>query len=201
MADSAESEELFWVDPPERAIIPLDHHFHIPQRLRRTARHHLYQIKLNSNFTATMRSCAAPRPKHPTTWINAEIIALYSALHKQGHAHSIEIWSGDAIVGGLYGVSLGSAFFGESMFSRARDVSKLALIYLVALLRGCGFTLLDTQFQTEHLSQFGAYEITRAEYHALLQAALTQPAQLAEPSRDQWDSLVGSLLQPITQRS
>jgi leucyl/phenylalanyl-tRNA--protein transferase len=191
MAESATSKELRWFDPPIRAIIPLDGQFHVPQRLKRTIRQRPYEIKLNTAFEATMRACAEPRPDHPDTWINDEIIKLYTQLHTMGHAHSIEAWEGDKLVGGLYGVSLGSAFFGESMFSRKTDASKIALVHLVALLRHCGFTLLDTQFQTDHLERFGTYEITRANYHHLLAEAAEREATLAEP--ENWFYLAAEL--------
>ncbi len=180
MAESATSKELHWFDPPVRAIIPLDEQFHVPRRLKRTLRQQPFTMKLDTAFEDVMRACAAPRPDHPETWINAEIISLYSALHKRGHAHSIEAWDDDELVGGLYGVSLGSAFFGESMFSRKTDASKIALVYLVAVMRQAGFTLLDTQFQTEHLARFGTMEITRANYHHLLAEALRLNASLPQ---------------------
>lgn len=179
MAESATStSELRWYDPPIRAIIPLDKRFHVPHRLQRTIRQQPYTITLNKAFEDVMRACAEPRPKHPETWINAEIIRLYTDLHRRGYAHSIELWDGKELIGGIYGVALGRAFFGESMFSRRRNASKIALVHLVASLRQSGFTLLDTQFQTEHLAQFGTYEITRAEYHHLLSEALQKPVRL-----------------------
>ena len=190
MAESATSTELRWFDPPIRAIIPLDDQFHVPRSLKKTIRQRPFTIKLNTAFTDTMRACAEPRPDHPDTWINAEIIKLYTALHEQGHAHSIEAWDGDALVGGLYGVSLGSAFFGESMFSRKTDASKIALVHLVALLRRCSFTLLDTQFQTDHLARFGTVEITRDAYHHLLGVAIEQKTQIALPPDDEWHQSV-----------
>jgi leucyl/phenylalanyl-tRNA--protein transferase len=173
MAESATSQaELRWYDPPIRAVIPLDERFHIPHRLQRTLRKQPYRMTTDTCFEQVMRACAAPRPDHPDTWINEEIIGLYTTLHRGGYAHSIEAWLGDVLVGGLYGVSLGTAFFGESMFSRKTDASKIALVYLVDTLRKGGFTLLDTQFQTEHLAQFGTYEITREIYHHNLAQAL-----------------------------
>jgi leucyl/phenylalanyl-tRNA---protein transferase len=190
MAENAASTELHWFDPPVRAIIPLDEHFHVPRRLKRTIRQRPYAIKLDTAFANVMRACAAPRPGHPDTWINAEIIRLYTELHRHGHAHSIEAWQEDELVGGLYGVSLGGAFFGESMFSRNTDASKIALVYLVALLRHFGFTLLDTQFQTEHLARFGTIEITRANYHHLLGEALKREAKLMPLQQDEWYSIV-----------
>ena len=174
MAESAESKELHWFDPPLRAIIPLDNRFHVSRRLARTLRQHSYMVKLDSAFDATLRTCAMPTPSRPITWINDEIIRLYTTLHIQGNAHSIEVWQDGKLTGGLYGVNLGGAFFGESMFSRADDTSKIALVYLVALLRHSGFSLLDTQFQTEHLSQFGTIELTRENYHHLLNQAVKE---------------------------
>lgn len=205
MAESAFAQELHWYDPPMRALIPLSlsgtERFHIPRRLRRTVRQRPYGISLNTAFTEVMRACAAPRLGHPETWINAEIISLYTTLHHRGHAHSVEIWQGEDLVGGLYGVSLGTAFFGESMFSTAANASKIALIYLVALMKQCGFTLLDTQFQTEHLQQFGTYEVPRITYLQLLDEALQSEAGFGLPASG-WDYLVDTLLlQPMSQMS
>jgi leucyl/phenylalanyl-tRNA--protein transferase len=204
MAESAESSGLHWFDPPVRAIIPLDDRFHVTRRLRRTLRQRPYAIRLNTDFDRVIRACSMPAPGRMTTWINSEITGIYTELHRRGQAHSIEAWQGDDLVGGLYGVSLGSAFFGESMFSAQTDASKIALVYLVTLLRSNGFTLLDTQFQTEHLSQFGTYEITRERYLEYLEDAIRQPAQLVAP--ENWDQLVeayltGAALQPVTQIS
>ena len=201
MAEGADAQELYWYDPPVRAIIPLDGRFHVPQRLRRRLRQRPYDIRLNTAFPTVIRACAAPAPDRPTTWINEEIVALYTAMHQQGSAHSVEAWENNALVGGLYGVSLGGAFFGESMFSRRPNASKISLVYLVALLRACGFDLLDTQFQTPHLSQFGTFEIARAAYHEKLATALTRPARLALPEETSWDHLVAAFLQPITHTS
>jgi leucyl/phenylalanyl-tRNA---protein transferase len=201
MAENALSRHLRWFDPPLRAIIPLDCRFHVPRRLRRTVRQRPYTIRLNTAFGEVIRACAAPGEGRMTTWINREIIGLYSTLHHRGHAHSVEAWRGHELVGGLYGVSLGSAFFGESMFSHATDASKINLIYLVAVLRECGFTLLDTQFQTDHLAQFGTLEITRANYHHLLAAAMERKRKLALPAETDWDYLAASLLQPTSHKS
>ena len=193
MADSAEATELHWFDPPVRAIIPLDT-FHVPTKLRRTIRRHPYTLRLNSAFGKVIRACAAPgRPDRDTTWINVEIIQLYEALHRRGHAHSVETWDGNELVGGLYGVSLGGAFFGESMFSTRTDASKIALTGLVALMRQNGFSLLDTQFQTGHLSQFGTYEVTRDIYHHLLGIAAIQPVKLQLPAG--WKSAISFMRQ------
>jgi leucyl/phenylalanyl-tRNA--protein transferase len=192
MAESADDRELRWFDPPIRAIIPLDQSFHVPKRLIRRIRQRPYTIRLDTSYREVMTACAEPAPGRETTWINRTIMDLYTTLHWRGHAHSIEAWEGNDLVGGLYGVSLGGAFFGESMFSRKPDASKIALVYLVTLMRHCGFTLLDTQFQTEHLSQFGTFEITRANYHHLLAGALKKRVQLKAP--DDWDQLAAGVV-------
>lgn len=197
MAEGSDSTDLNWFDPPIRAIIPLDDHFHIPKRLKRTIRQHPYDIKFDTTFNQVICACATPMKGRPTTWINHEIKSLYNALHWRDHAHSIEAWDGDELVGGLYGVSLGGAFFGESMFSRKTDAGKIALVYLVALLRYCGFTLLDTQFQTEHLAQFGTYEIPRANYLLLLEATMKKNVRLTLPPHCDWRHLVEELLHPV----
>jgi leucyl/phenylalanyl-tRNA--protein transferase len=176
MAESAADRELFWVDPVRRGIIPLDA-FHVPHRLRRTVRRGVFEITCDSDFEAVMRGCAAATSDRPQTWINDEIVALYTALFRRGAAHSVESRVGGELVGGLYGVQLGAAFFGESMFSRVTDASKVALVHLVARLRHGGFTLLDTQFVTAHLGRFGAIEIDRRDYRARLAAALVRTAQ------------------------
>lgn len=168
MANSAESKELLWFDPPMRALIPLDDRFHIPRRLQRVLRKEPFLVTLNKAFSEVINGCAAPALGREITWINAEIVRLYEELHRKGHAHSIEAWEGDNLIGGLYGVSLGGAFFGESMFSRKTDASKIALVHLVELLKRRGYVLLDAQFQTPHLKRFGAYEIEREKYLALL---------------------------------
>jgi len=176
MAESAEDQELFWVDPQRRGIIPLDD-FHVPRRLRRTVRNGAFEIRCDTAFAAVMRGCAAATSERPQTWINDEIIQLYTALFRRGAAHSVEAWLDGTLVGGLYGVHIGAVFFGESMFSRVTDASKVALVHLVARLRRGGFMLLDTQFTTAHLERFGAVEIPRREYHARLKAALARKAQ------------------------
>ncbi len=168
MAESAASDELYWFDPDRRGILPLDG-FHVPRRLRRTLRQGVFEVRTNSAFDRVIAACATVRP---STWINGDIVRSYCDLHKYGYAHSVEAWLGNRLVGGLYGVALGGAFFGESMFSRVTDASKVALVHLVARLISAGFTLLDTQFVTEHLTQFGAIEIPRTEYRKRLTAAL-----------------------------
>ncbi len=171
MAESRHDPDLYWIDPDMRGVIPLDR-FHIPRRLRKTLRQGPFEIRCNTAFMETVRGCAEPQGDRPETWINDEIQRLYKALYDMGFAHSVECWNDGELVGGLYGVSLGGAFFGESMFSRATDASKIALCHLAARLRKGGFTLLDSQFLTEHLRQFGTEEIDRAEYKARLAAAL-----------------------------
>lgn len=167
MADSRDAAELFWVEPKNRAIIRLDG-FHVSRSLRRTLRSGRYAVTRDADFKAVITACA----DRPETWINADLERAMLALHASGHAHSIEVWSGDKLVGGLYGVKLGRAFFGESMFSRMRDASKVALAWLVARLKVGNFTLLDCQFMTEHLASLGALSVPRETYVALLAAAL-----------------------------
>jgi len=176
MAESRHDQELFWVDPEQRGIIPLDR-FHVPRRLRRTVRQAPFEIRCDTVFGEVMQACSEPAPGRPDSWINDEIIRAYTELHRLGHAHSVECWRNGVLAGGLYGVSLGAAFFGESMFSRATDASKVALVHLVARLRAGGFMLLDTQFITRHLQQFGSREIPREAYHRLLAEALSRPAR------------------------
>ncbi|MBV9860342.1 MAG: leucyl/phenylalanyl-tRNA--protein transferase [Alphaproteobacteria bacterium] len=171
MAESADDPELFWVEPLRRGILPLDA-FHVPKRLRRVVRQRRFLIRCDTAFAAVMRGCAEPSEKRPNTWINEEILRLYAALFARGHAHSVECWCDDELVGGLYGVEIGAAFFGESMFSRASDASKVALVHLVERLRVGGYRLLDTQFLTPHLAQFGVVEVPRAQYRRLLADAL-----------------------------
>jgi leucyl/phenylalanyl-tRNA--protein transferase len=175
MAEAADDPELFWVDPTRRGIIPLDA-FHVPRRLARVLRQNRFTVRCDTAFTAVMQGCAEASETRPSTWINDEIVQLYGALFARGNAHSLECWLDEELVGGLYGVSLGAAFFGESMFSRVTDASKVALVGLVARLRAGGFRLLDTQFLTPHLAQFGGIEISRARYHRLLAEALRQRA-------------------------
>ena len=171
MADSADDPALHWIEPALRGIIPLDQ-FHIPSRLARTVRSDCFTIAINRNFDAVLDGCAEPQPGRQRTWINARIRALYRKLYDRRHCHSVEAYVGDELVGGLYGVSLGRAFFGESMFHRERDASKVALVHLVARLKAGGYKLLDTQFITDHLKTFGAIEISQRQYHKLLEAAL-----------------------------
>ncbi len=175
MAESAEDAEVFWVDPEQRGILPLDG-FHLPRRLKRTLRSGFFEIRCDTAFEEVVRACAESTEDRPKTWINDEIVRLYLALFRRGCAHSVEAWRGNELLGGLYGVRLRAAFFGESMFSRTTDASKVALAHLVARLKLGGFRLLDTQFVTSHLEQFGAVEISRSDYHARLTEALTADA-------------------------
>jgi len=187
MAESADDPDLFWVDPRRRGILPLDA-FHVARRLRRVVRRHIFEIRCDSAFAEVILGCAEATEMRPNTWINDEIVRLYAALCARGAAHSVECWHDGALVGGLYGVSLGAAFFGESMFSRETDASKVALVHLVARLRLGGYRLLDTQFLTPHLAQFGGIEISRARYRRLLAEALSYravfPAVLPEGAGD-----------------
>lgn len=171
MADAHDDPRLFLVDPDLRGVLPLDR-LHISKSLRKTVRQDIFEIRVNTSFTRVMQLCAEAAPDRPNTWINSPILNLYSALHRLGHAHSVEAWRDGQLVGGLYGVSLHGAFFGESMFSRETDASKVALVNLVARLRRGGFVLLDTQFVTAHLQTFGVEEIARDEFHVLLRKAL-----------------------------
>lgn len=182
MAEGRAGDKLFWLDPIKRGVLPLDK-FHLPRRLLRTVLSGPYTVTADRNFAGTIAGCATPLPDRTDTWINPQIEQLFTELFRMGYAHSIETWEGGTLVGGLYGVALGGAFFGESMFSFARDASKVALVHLVARMRLGGFKLLDTQFVTEHLSQFGATEIPRDLYKLQLAAALEEPAVwLADPN-------------------
>jgi leucyl/phenylalanyl-tRNA---protein transferase len=178
MAENAEDSALYWIEPDMRGIIPL-RQFHVPARLARTVRSERFEVRVDHDFNAVLAGCAESRPGRSRTWINARISALYRKLYDIGHCHSVEAYEGDELVGGLYGVSLGRAFFGESMFHHTRDASKVALVHLVARLRAGGFTLLDTQFVTDHLKMFGAIEVPRRQYHKLLEAALVGEADFA----------------------
>ena len=171
MAESAEDNALYWIEPERRGILPLDH-VHVPRRLARTIRRGGFEVKIDNDFEAVIEGCAAPRSGRRSTWINGRIRSLYRELFALGHCPTVEVWQDGKLAGGLYGVHLGRAFFGESMFSRARDASKIALVYLVARLKYGGFTLLDTQFVTGHLARFGAIEVSRQEFQRCLEAAL-----------------------------
>jgi leucyl/phenylalanyl-tRNA---protein transferase len=178
MADSADDPTLYWVEPRERGVLPLDR-FHVPKRLARTVRADLYEVRIDTDFTAVIEGCAAARPGRRVTWINGTIRRLYGELFRLGHVHTVEAWRDGEMVGGLYGVKLGAAFFGESMFSTARDASKVALVHLAARLKRGGFHLLDTQFLTEHLAQFGGLELPRNIYVERLDKALAGSATFA----------------------
>jgi leucyl/phenylalanyl-tRNA--protein transferase len=175
MSEDAEDPTLFWVEPRERGIIPLEG-FRVSRRLARTVRSDMFEVRIDHDFDRVIAGCAAPGFDREKTWISGRIRQLYGELFDAGHCHTVEIYREGRLVGGLYGVRLGAAFFGESMFHRARDASKVALVHLVARLRRGGFTLLDTQFVTEHLAQFGAVEIPRREYKLLLRNAVDRRA-------------------------
>jgi leucyl/phenylalanyl-tRNA--protein transferase len=178
MAESAEDPALYWIEPERRGIMPLDQ-FHVPARLARTVRSERYRVVCDQDFDAVIDGCAEAKPGRARTWINSRIRTLYRGLFDCGHCHTVEVYSARELVGGLYGVSLGGAFFGESMFHQARDVSKIALVHLVARLKAGAFTLLDTQFVTDHLKTFGAIEVSRRHYHKLLEAALAVDGDFA----------------------
>jgi len=175
MAESAEDPGLYWIEPEARGILPLNR-FHVPRRLARTVASDAFEIRVDHDFAAVIDGCAAAAADRPKTWINTRIRRLYGELFELGHCHTVETWKAGELVGGLYGVRLGAAFFGESMFSRARDASKVALVHLVARLRRGGFRLLDTQFTTEHLKQFGAIDVDRRQYQYLLEKAIEAEA-------------------------
>lgn len=175
MADSRDDPRLFLVDPDLRGVLPLDR-FHLSKSLRKTIKRDEFEVRINTSFSRVMELCAEAAPDRPNTWINSPILNLYSSLHRAGHAQSVEAWRDGELVGGLYGVSLKGAFFGESMFSRSTDASKVALAHLVARLRAGGYKLLDTQFVTAHLETFGVEEVPRDDFHVLLKDALQADA-------------------------
>jgi leucyl/phenylalanyl-tRNA--protein transferase len=172
MAESAEDPALYWIEPEKRGIIPL-HDFHIPHRLARTVRTTTLTVAVDRDFDAVIAGCAEPQAGRTRTWINDRIRKLYRRLYERRHCHTVEVYDDGALVGGLYGVSLGAVFFGESMFHRTRDASKIALVHLVARLKAGGYRLLDSQFITEHLKTFGAYEVSRRQYNKMLDEALS----------------------------
>jgi leucyl/phenylalanyl-tRNA--protein transferase len=176
MADAREDDRVFLIDPERRGVIPLDG-FHVARRLARTVRGEPFEIRTDSAFRAVVQACAEAGAGRTETWINHPIENLYVDLHERGFAHTVECWQAGELVGGLYGVSLQGAFFGESMFSRRRDASKVALVHLVARLLCGGYRLLDAQFMTEHLTQFGAVEISRLDYHRRLGLAMSAQAE------------------------
>ena len=205
MGDARNDPNLFLVDPDMRGIIPLGD-FHVPKRLLRKVKQDPFRVTIDQAFTRVMELCAESAKGRESIWINSPILNLYSSLHREGHAHSIECWDGDNLVGGLYGVALGGAFFGESMFSRATDASKIALVHLVAHLLEDGFVLLDAQFHNPHLEQFGLIEIPRQDFKKLLKDALTVEAKFYSNSASSSDgrgaSFTGSgAAQRITQIS
>ncbi|MEM7462912.1 MAG: leucyl/phenylalanyl-tRNA--protein transferase [Pseudomonadota bacterium] len=200
MSESADDPGIFWVEPELRGIIPLDQ-FHIPRSLRKAIKQEPFELRVDHDFAGVITACAEATPNRPSTWINHKIRHLYTELFKLGHCHSVECYQDNELVGGLYGVKLGAAFFGESMFSRRKDASKIALAYLVARMKVGGFELLDTQFTTEHLQQFGAIDIPREEYTELLRDAVHGEADFFA-----YDSLGGgasseSILQSLSQIS
>ena len=184
MAESAEDPALYWIEPERRGIIPLDR-FHLSSRLARTVRSDRFTVAVDRDFDAVLDGCSEPMPGRTRTWINGRIRNLYRKLYERGDCHTVEAYEDGELVGGLYGVSLGRAFFGESMFHRARDASKVALVHLVARLRAGRFRLLDTQFVTEHLRTFGAVEVSRPAYHKMLDAALVGEGDFGALSLDQ----------------
>jgi leucyl/phenylalanyl-tRNA--protein transferase len=200
MAESADSRDIKFYDPDVRALIPLAwregarHEFHLPRRLARTVRQQRFSVTIDLDFPAVIDACATLGDGRTETWINRDIRQLYIALHRLGFAHSIEVWHEERLVGGLYGVSLRAAFFGESMFSRQTDASKVALVHLVARLRAGGFHFLDAQFTNDHLRQFGIHEISREQFQQRLQRALGAAADLRLDTRS--DELVAMMLEP-----
>jgi leucyl/phenylalanyl-tRNA--protein transferase len=194
MAESADDPTLYWIEPDQRGIFPLDA-FHVPARLARTVRSDRFTVAVNRDFDAVIDGCAEPDAGRSRTWINARIRSLYRKLHQRGDCHSVEVYEGEHLVGGLYGVSLGRVFFGESMFHRARDASKVALVHLVARLKAGGYRLLDTQFVTDHLKTFGAIEVPRQRYHRLLEDALTGQADFGALPLDRPVSGIEALAQ------
>ena len=197
MAERRDDPTLYWIDPEKRGILPLNR-FRAPRRLARRVRSGIFEIRCDTAFRAVISACAEPGRDRSDTWINGEIVDLYCELHAMGRAHSVEAWRDGRLVGGLYGVALGAAFFGESMFSHQTDASKVALVHLVALLKASGFTLLDVQFVTPHLARFGAVEIHRSGYRQLLADALDKSASF---QRAVAPSDVEAVLQSSTQTS
>lgn len=183
MAESADDPALYWIEPDMRGIIPLEG-FHLAARLARTVRSTPFTVWVDRDFDAVIDGCAEAKPDRARTWINERIRKIYRGLFERGHCHTVEVYDGDALVGGLYGVSLGRAFFGESMFHRARDASKIALVHLIARLRAGGYRLLDTQYVTDHLKTFGAVEVGKRRYHRLLEDALAGEADFGALAHD-----------------
>jgi leucyl/phenylalanyl-tRNA---protein transferase len=175
MANDRFDPTIHWIEPRRRGVLPLEA-FHVPKSLRKVIRRARFETRVDSAFAQVIEACAASRPERPRTWLNDELLEMYCALHELGYAHSVEAWTESRLAGGLYGVSLGAAFFGESMFTRQRDASKVALVELVSRLRAGGYRLLDTQFVTDHLRRFGAIEVSRPAYRVLLRDAIESPA-------------------------
>lgn len=197
MAESAEDDALYWIDPDKRGVLPLDG-FHVPRRLRRTVRSGTFTIKVDEDFEGVIDACARDLPGRDSTWINSRIKSLYAQLFRMGFCHTVEAWRDDRLVGGLYGVKIGAAFFGESMFSLERDASKVALVHLVARLKHGGFELLDTQFVTDHLARFGTMEVDRETYHRMLEPALQKDGDFHSFVED---GDPGAVLQFVSQTS
>jgi leucyl/phenylalanyl-tRNA---protein transferase len=207
MANDRHDPTIHWIDPKRRGVLPL-HRFHQPKSLRKLIRKDVFEVRVDAAFPEVIEACAEVRPERPRTWLNDELIALYCTLHRRGYAHSVETWADGRLAGGLYGVSLGAAFFGESMFSHMRDASKVALATLVERLRAGGYLLLDTQFVTDHLRRFGAIEIARERYRRELRRALATPALFysdagAVVSRTPWMPSIEAIgsAQSVTQMS
>lgn len=180
MAKSRTEQEVYWVQPKERGIIPLDE-FHVPRSLRKILRKEVFEVRIDTDFEAVIAGCAESKPDRENTWINEEITHLFTELFDAGLAHSVETWVGDDLVGGLYGLAMGSVFFGESMFTRQDNASKVALCHLVAVMKAGGYRLLDTQFITDHLAQFGAREMDHKDYMKELGDALSHLGRFGPP--------------------
>jgi leucyl/phenylalanyl-tRNA--protein transferase len=189
MAESADDPSLHWIEPELRGVIPLDG-FHVPRSLAKQVRRQEFEIRIDTAFDAVISACAEARPERASTWINKTILDLYNELFSLGFCHSVECWQEDKLVGGLYGVSIGSAFFGESMFSRASGASKVALVHLVARLKAGGYQLLDSQFVNPHLTQFGCVEMAQGDYKKLLVEALKDEAEFGRFGGDKDPELV-----------
>ena len=183
MAESADDPALYWIEPDERGVIPLKG-FHISRSLKKSVRHGRFEIRIDTAFEQVIAACAEKTSNRDVTWINNRIFKLYTQLHKMGCCHSVETWKDDKLVGGLYGLQIGAVFFGESMFSRATDASKVALVHLIARLNFGGFKLLDAQFVNSHLEQFGCYKIAKAEYKPILDEALDNEANFKKFTAD-----------------
>lgn len=197
MAESADDSALYWIEPERRGVLPLDR-FHVPRRLARTIRQGRFEVRIDHDFEGVIDACAKSQPGRQSTWINNRIRGLYLELFRMGCCHTVEVWIDGRLAGGLYGVRLAGAFFGESMFTRVRDASKIALVYLVARLKHGGFKLLDTQFLTDHLSSFGAVEVSREKFQGLLEEALAASGDFGSLSADCPPSTV---LQLVSQTS